>query len=52
VQIPTQKHKEYEKQGNMSPPKFSNSTVTKTNYSEVDEISYKELKKTIIRMIS
>jgi hypothetical protein len=34
-----QKKKQYEKQGNMTPPKLNNSTVTNTNDSEVQGIS-------------
>jgi hypothetical protein len=39
AQIPVQKHKKYEKQGNMTPPKVNNSAMMVSNDSEVVEIS-------------
>jgi hypothetical protein len=38
VQIPTHKHKKYEKQGNMSPPKVKSATIKDSNDKEVNEI--------------
>jgi hypothetical protein len=45
AQIPMHKHKKYEKQGNMTPPKLNNSTARNTNGSEVDDVSDKEFRK-------
>jgi hypothetical protein len=40
-----QKHKNYEKQGKMTPQKVDNHTIKDLNDSEVNEISNIELKK-------
>jgi hypothetical protein len=44
MKIPMKKQKKNEKQGNMTPPKVSNSTIVGCNDKEVDEIPDKILK--------
>jgi hypothetical protein len=39
MQIPTQKHKKYEKKKGNTTPKVNNSTVADSNNSELNEIS-------------
>jgi hypothetical protein len=46
------RNKKYEKKGYMTPSKINNSTIMDSSGSEINEISEKEFKRKMIRMIN